>query len=190
MTPGMLPDDPGPIPPATAIAGRSVHRWLVGVPVLLFIATLTGFALFASEHDGDWLRAAFLTNLAAVGAAAIVAAFGVLDFQRIPKGHRAIPFAAAHGALNTGSLLLFVANLVTHRHALEDATRDRMHDDYRFDPTTSLALIGTAVALTVVSGAIGFYMAHKLRVGEVPMLRSPGATSGPRPAPARTGGGV
>lgn len=158
-----------PIPTQHALGGRSMHRWLAGVPVLLFTLTFACFLVYALSHDAGWLRAAFMTNIAAILAAAVVGVLGVFDFRQIPSMHPAKELAVAHAGLNTMSTGLLVANLAMHEPFVAAALRNHRDLLLRFDATTSLTLTGIVLAVTMVSGAIGIRMAHHYRVGSAPV---------------------
>lgn len=146
------------------VAGRSLHRWLVGLPVVLFILTLSFFAVYAAEHDTEWLRRAFFLNIAAVVAASVTAATGMLDFGRIPREHQARTMAMVHGGLNTISLTLLAVNLAMHR-ALVMESFDLHHALRPADPTAAIALSAVAVGITLGSGVLGYLLAHRYAVG-------------------------
>ncbi|MBN8609099.1 MAG: DUF2231 domain-containing protein [Deltaproteobacteria bacterium] len=153
-----------------SLGGRSLHRWVVGFPVLFFTLTFAFFGVYALEHDGGWLRAAFMTNIAAILAAVGAGALGLLDFRGIPARHPARTLAVAHATLNSASIALLIGNLVMHEPFVAAALRNQRDVLLRFEASASLTLTGIVLAITVVSGAIGFRMAHHHRVGRVPVL--------------------
>jgi uncharacterized membrane protein len=146
------------------VAGRSLHRWLVGLPVILFILTLSFFAVYAAEHDTEWLRRALLLNIAAVVAGGLTAATGAMDFGRMPRDHRARTTALVHGGLNALSISLLVINLQVYRALIAPAF-DFEHALSRTDPTAAIALTGVALGITLGSGVLGYLLAHRYMVG-------------------------
>lgn len=150
------------------VAGQSLHRWLVGLPVILYVATVVFFGLFASDRDPMWLHDAFLSNLAAVIAAGLVAVPGLLDFLQIPKHHRARSVALGHASFMVVVLTLFVANLAVHFRVLSAAMKGAIGLYRHLDPTLALALTGSGLGLAVCGGAIGLALAHRFHVGDVP----------------------
>jgi len=164
------------------VAGRSLHRWLVGLPVILFILTMSFFAVYAAENDTEWLRRALLLNIAAVVAGGLTAAAGVMDFGRIPRDHRARTMALVHGGLNTLSLSLLVINLQLH-HALIGPAFDFERALPRTDPTAAIALTAVALGITLGSGVLGYLLAHRYMVGlTADQLRERGRASARRVA--------
>lgn len=176
-----------PVTTGMPVGPMSLHRWLVGIPVVLFILTLTLFAVYGTEDVGDWLRWALIANVAAVVAGGMVAATGSLELGRIPQAHRARPMALLHGGLNTISLVLLAINLTAHRELLTIAMDfDRAMP--RTDPTLAIGLTAGAVAVTATSGVLGFLLAHRYLIGMTPdQLRERGkqkAASVPPPSQA------
>lgn len=164
------------------VAGQSLHRWLVGIPVILYVGTLAFFVLYAVEHDPMWLRDAFLANLGAVVAAAIVAVPGLLDFMQIPKGARARTIGLRHASFMVVVLGLFATNLGVHFRVMTAALKGSIALHRGFDPTTALALTGSGVVLALCGGALGLALAHRFHVGDVPLdTSSAPPTMKPRP---------
>src|SRR6187549_2978470 len=87
-----------PVITRVPVAGHSLHRWLVAIPVTLYAGTVAFFGLYAYDHSLMWLRDGLVTNLVAVIAALIVAVPGLLDALAIPKGMPAKKVALAHGS--------------------------------------------------------------------------------------------
>lgn len=161
-----------PVPTQFAFAGRSMHRWLVGIPVVLYLTTCVLFAAHMAHGGQEYLRAGMITNLVAVLSAVLAAGFGFADFLQIPSEHPAKRPAMIHGGLNSTALVLVASNLFAHNALLLEVGHDRRVLTAGFDSTLALALTCVAVGLTLVSGAIGFWMAHHQHVGGVPIQRS------------------
>jgi hypothetical protein len=149
------------------VAGHSLHRWLVGIPVILYAATVILFGLYAYDPSATWLRDAIFANLLAVLVVPIVAAPGLFDALAIPRAHPARNVAIGHGSLMVTVATLFVVNLAVHYRLLASALKGSMALQRGFDATVPLVVTGTALALAVFGGALGVMLAHRYHVGDV-----------------------
>ncbi len=157
------------------VAGRSLHRWLVGIPVILYVATVVFFALYAFDDNLMWLRDGIFANLAAVIAAAVTAVPGLIDLLAIPTTSPARKLAYGHMSLMVVVLGLFVVNLVECRDVLMAALHESMPSYRGFDGTMPLALTAMGLGLAVCGGAIGLTLAIRYRVGAVSASRTTGS---------------
>jgi uncharacterized membrane protein len=145
--------------------GHSLHRWLVGIPVILYIASVTFFGLYAYDDNVMWLRDGIITNLVAVIAAVVAAIPGLMDLRAIPDAHPARSVAIGHASFMVAVLTLFVANLVVNFHVLAAAIKGSIVMYRGFDGTVALVLTGTGLGLALCGGALGLMLAHAFRIG-------------------------
>ncbi len=173
---------PPPVLARVSFLGHSIHRWVVPFAAVSIIATPVLFLGHALSDELEWLRYAFIANMAAVLFALIAAAFGAIDFRDIPKSHPARRTAWPHALLNVGALTLLVTNLVAYRDAGQAACNGALDSLARFDPTGSLVLTSAAALGTVTSALIGLTLAHRYKVGVVDHepLRPPFRPAEPR----------
>jgi uncharacterized membrane protein len=153
------------------VMGRSLHRAFVAVPIVLMIATLGFFVVFARNHEAGALRTALHANIATVAAAALAAIAGLAELRAIPTEHPVLKIAVGHMILNTIILVLFIANLIVYGPYIG---RGNDWDATGVPSITALVLTTIAVGLTLLSGALGYWMVHDYRIGEArPTLRPP-----------------
>jgi uncharacterized membrane protein len=155
-----------PVLTRVPVAGHSLHRWLVGIPVILYAATVAFFGLYAFDHSLMWLRDGMITNLVGVIAALVVAIPGLMDALNVPAGHPARPVAAAHGSLMVLVTGLFATNLGMHYRVLCAAMKGAIVNFRGFDGSSALGLTGGALALAVCGAALGLLLAHRFHVGD------------------------
>ena len=154
------------VPSRIPVAGRSLHRWLVGIPVVLYAATVVFFGLYQADPHLMWLRDGFLANLVAVIAAALVAIPGLLDLRAIPANHPARIVGLAHMSIHVVGLGLFVSNLFMHLDVMNAALNGTIVMERGFDGAGSLAVTAVGLGFVVVAGGIGVLLATRYRVGE------------------------
>jgi uncharacterized membrane protein len=157
-----------PVVTRVPVAGHSLHRWLVGIPAVLYIGTVVLYVLYATTHDVMWMRDGIVTNVVAIVAAALVAIPGVLDFLAIPNGHPARNLGIAHGSLMVVVLSLFTANLAFHHRALCATMKGATELLHGMDPSLALGISGVGLALVVAGAVGGFLLAHRFHIGDVP----------------------
>jgi uncharacterized membrane protein len=155
-----------PVLTRVPVAGHSLHRWLVGIPVILYVATVAFFGLYAYDHSLMWLRDGIVTNLVAVIAALIVAIPGLLDFLAIPTGNPARKVAMGHASLMVVVLSLFVANLVVNFRVLAAALKGVIAMHRGFDGTLPLVLTAVALGVAVCGGTLGLLLANRYHIGD------------------------
>jgi uncharacterized membrane protein len=160
------------------LGGRPLHPMMVGIPILLYVATVVSFIVYAMQADSDWFRIGMLCNLAAVIAALVTAIPGFIDWSTaIPANTEAKRVGALHMGANLLALTLFVANLLVHRDGLMASIDDRMHRLQAIDPYLPLAFTVSGFALVLIAGTLGYRLVHHYHVADVP-------TPGPsRPGP-------
>ncbi len=146
--------------------GHSLHRWLVGIPVILYAASVTFFGLYAYDDNLMWLRDGIVTNLVAVIAAVVAAVPGLIDLRAIPDEHPARSVAIGHASFMAAVLSLFAANLVANFHVLSAAIKGSIVMYRGFDGTVALVLTSTGLGLALCGGALGLVLAHRFRIGE------------------------
>lgn len=154
-----------PVLTRVPVAGHSLHRWLVGIPVILYAATVIFFGLYAYDDNLMWLRDGMVTNLVAIVAAAIAAVPGLLDLRAIPDHHPARSVGIGHASFMIAVLSLFVANLAVNFHVLASAIKGSIVMYRGFDGTVALVLTGTGLGLALCGGALGLLLANRFHVG-------------------------
>jgi len=157
-----------PVITRVPVAGHSLHRWLVGIPVILYVATVGSFGLYAYDHSLMWLRDGMVINLCAVLAALVVAVPGLLDFLAIPARSPARAVGLAHASVMVTVLAVFVANLVIHFRVLCAAMKGAIELHRGLPALMPLGLTGAGLALAVCGGAIGLLLAARYHVGDAP----------------------
>jgi len=155
-----------PVLTRVPVLGHSLHRWLVGIPVILYVATVAFFGLYAYDHSLMWLRDGMVSNLLAVVAAAITAVPGLLDLRAIPDKHPARPIAIGHASFMVVVLALFVTNVVMNFRVVSAAFKGAIALHRGFDGTVPLVLTGTGLALALCGGALGLMLAHRHHIGD------------------------
>jgi uncharacterized membrane protein len=139
------------------VAGHPVHPMLVGFPVVCYVGTLVGFAVYAASGDQFWLNLAIALNVVGVGGALLAALPGFVDWAfGIPRGSAARTVGLAHAALNVVALGLFAGSLgtyVTNWNGPSTGT------------TLGLALSSAGVACTLAAGFLGWMLVQDYHVG-------------------------
>lgn len=156
-----------PVPARVHIAGRSLHRWLIPLPILAFVLTVFGFGMHGSDGGVDWLRFAFISNLALFGAAIAAAIPGLLDFSSIAPEHPARRVGWVHFGLNGVALALALLNVLLHPRQITAVLDGRHFALEAFDSTPSLWLTGVGLAVASLAAMVGRLLATRHRVGEV-----------------------
>ncbi len=161
------------------VFGHPIHPMLVGIPVVLYIATVLGFAVYATHHDPRWFQLGLIANAAAIVAAVVAAVPGLFDWTfAIPSGTEAKRIGAIHMIANLSGLVFFGANLAVHRAALLDAVEGRLDQFARLDPYLPLSLTAAGISLVILAGAFGVRLVHTLHVGDVPTPSATGPGAG------------
>jgi uncharacterized membrane protein len=139
------------------VAGHPVHPMLVAFPIVCYVGTLVGFAIYVADGQLFWLRLGIALSIAGAGLAVLAALPGFIDWAfGIPRASGAKPVGMIHGGLN-----LVAAGLVA-------ATAYSYARDFNgplVDGILGLALAATAVALTLPAGALGWTLVQTYHVG-------------------------
>lgn len=100
-----------PMTPLAGPYGHPIHPLLVTVPIGAWMSSVA-FDFIGPASEDEWAYAIGAKRLIDIGiiTATGAAAFGLLDFLRIPRGTRAWYAGLAHMGLNAGALGLFALN--------------------------------------------------------------------------------
>ncbi|NUN07459.1 MAG: DUF2231 domain-containing protein [Bdellovibrio sp.] len=98
----------------TSIAGHPVHAMLVAFPIVLYVLTFVGFAVYNfASAEIFWYRLGFFSNVGAVVMALFAAIPGFIDWGfGIPKRTEAKKDGLIHMVLNLVVLSFFAVNLI------------------------------------------------------------------------------
>jgi uncharacterized membrane protein len=139
------------------ILGHPIHPMLVAFPVAFYTGALAGFAVYAANGHQFWLNLAIALSVVGAASALIAALPGVIDLAfGIPRTSQARLVGIAHGNLNLAALGLFIASAIEYIPNWNGPPADA---------TLGLALATAGVALTIVSGTLGWKLVQTYHVG-------------------------
>jgi len=142
-----------------AIGGHPLHPMLIAFPVAFYVATLVGYAIYASTADTFWFHLAFYANVAGVATAVLAALPGFIDWAKaIPNRTRAKRDGTVHMLLNLTVLALFAVNLALQRPQLGEERPEYL---------VALLLSGLGVLLTLGAGWMGWRLVQTHHVGVI-----------------------
>jgi uncharacterized membrane protein len=132
------------------ILGIPLHQVLIVFPLGLLGTSFFFDLAFLLTARAELALVAWWMILAGVTGGAIAAVAGLLDWSAIPPGTRARRAGAIHGGGNLVVALLFAASWLLRRDAPGDPEG------------VALALSGTGVLLTVITGWLGSELADRM----------------------------
>jgi uncharacterized membrane protein len=143
-----------------AIADHPLHPMLVGLPIGLFIWTLTADIIYlATDRNVLWYDIAFYSGIAAWVSALVAALPGLVDFLSIAVKSDAKGMATAHMAINVTVVVLYiVATAVMFDHgALSGGNL-----------TLVVILHAVGTGILGVSGWLGGEMVYRYHLSMIP----------------------
>jgi uncharacterized membrane protein len=99
------------------VAGRSVHRMLVGLPLGLLVTSIVWDAAALVSGDATWATIAYWTILAGVVGALVASIPGFIDWRAIPQGTRARAVGLLHMGVSLAMVALFAVSLLARANA-------------------------------------------------------------------------
>lgn len=139
------------------IAGHPIHPMLVAFPVVCYVGTLVGFAVYAANGHLFWLNLGIALSVVGVGGAILAAIPGLVDWAfGIPRDSAAKMTGLLHAGLNVAALGLFAAVLGIY---VSDWNGPAV------SATTGVVLSAIGVAATIPAGFLGWTLVQDFHVG-------------------------
>lgn len=99
------------------VAGRSVHRMLVGLPLGLLVTSIVWDVAALASGDASWASIAYWTILAGVVGALAASVPGFIDWRASPAGSRARAVGLLHMGVSLAMVALFAISLLARANA-------------------------------------------------------------------------
>jgi uncharacterized membrane protein len=143
------------------VAGRPLHLLVIAYPMVFYVATLAGHALYAQDRGVFWFRFGHVANWAGLITALLAGMPGFIEWQLdIPRRNSAKLAARLHMLLNLGTSIVFAANVL-----IQDRSYSVPH------PLVGVSVLLPAIGLFLafVAGVLGWRLAHEFDVEQVPL---------------------
>ena len=139
------------------VAGHPLHPMLVAFPIVCYVGTLVGFAIYVANGQQFWLRLGIALSIVGAGSAVLAALPGFIDWAfGIPRASGAKIVGLIHGGLNVVASGLMAAAAYSYASDFNGPL---------VDGNLGLALSAAAVALTLPAGALGWTLVQTYHVG-------------------------
>ncbi|CAN5517300.1 DUF2231 domain-containing protein [soil metagenome] len=139
---------PAPPRPAVAVAGHSIHNFLVPIPIGCFVAAFLTDILYWASLGHVWANASIWLITVGLICAGIAVLVGLIDFA-VNREFRRISFGWPHVIASVLVIALSLLNAFVHSR-----------DGYTAVVPQGIALSAVVVLIVIVTGWTGWHMAH------------------------------